>query len=186
MFSLEAPSDAQIDTLIRSIEAEAEDEIKRILITTAAATVGIISKAYEVKIYQQPPGVFGRPKDAGKPLAQAVQYEVTGDGASVFTNKKEAGYLEFGTGIYNTVGTRKPITPKRASRLAYPFWTLPPDFKGMAIYRQNVRGSIPAGAKGLVLSKKVDGIKPVPVWFNPATLKAIDRVLEQQIGKSFS
>ncbi len=185
MFYIQGPSDAEINSFIRSLEKRAEGEVKTILINTAAATVGIIAKAYEILVYSRPPGVFGRPKDSGKPLAQAVQYEVTQDGATVFTNKKEAAYLEFGTGIYNTIGARKPITPKRSKRLAFPFWKLPEDFKGYAIYAPNVRGSLPAGAKGLVLAKKVDGIKAVPVWFNPATTKAIERVLESETGKSF-
>lgn len=185
MFEIIGPSDAAINALVRSYEKLADEEAKQILIKTAKGSVTVISQAYNILIYGTPPGVFGRPKDDGKPLAQAVQSEATDTGARVFTTKPEAAYLEFGTGIYNTMGARKPIRPKKAKRLAFPFWTLPQDFKGYAIYRKDVKGPLPPGAKGLVLAREVDGVKARPVWFSPLTIKAIERILEVEIKRGF-
>lgn len=184
-FSIEGPSNAEIDALVASIRTEVETEIQGILTATAAGAVAVISRAYQILVYSAPPGVFGAPKNAGKPLAQAVSLEVEPDGVTVFTSKKEAGYVEFGTGVYATIGPRRPITPKRAKHLAFPYWTLPPDFHGFTIPRANARGSLPAGAQGLVIAKKIQGMQARPVWFNPATLNAIEKILDAEIQRSF-
>lgn len=186
----QGPSNAEIEKQIDSLQNVAEGRVSEAIgnITTGAAA--IIKLAYQKKIYQTPIGAFGYPKDQNQTLAQAVQTETDGLNGEVFTNKPEASYVEFGTGIYNTKGAKKPIRPKRAGGfLAFPVWQLPPRFKGYFIDREDTSFQIlgkdlPFGAIGVVLAKEVDGMRARPVWGEPEVLKAISRLVEVEVKEA--
>jgi hypothetical protein len=181
-FTIDGPGGDAINAVLATLKAQVQARADAILTDIGEGVVTVVSKAYEAIIYSGlAGGVFGNPKWQGKQLAQSVQYERSPNKLVVFTNKKEAAYVEFGTGIFATVGPKSPITPKRAKRLAFPVWQLPTDFKGVFIPRADVKGNLAFGAIGLVLARKVQGMRPRPVWENPAVEKAILQVIEQAV-----
>jgi hypothetical protein len=186
-FTIEGPSEDEINRVLAELQEEAKAAAGQFMGRLAAGTAALIKIAYREKVYQKPEGVFGYPKSQNQSLGQAVQFEVDFENleAAVFTNRPEAPFVEFGTGIFNLVGRpKKPIRPKRGKVLAFAVWKLPTGFRGIFIPRNEADGPVPFGAIGVVLVKKVAGMQPRPVWNDEDVEKAIDRLIDLEAEKT--
>ena len=175
----EGPSDDDIEKVIDEIARRIEGGAPRFIKSCVVGAQGLLKRAYNAAVYEKPSSYFGYPRDKNQTLAQAVIAETSGLHGSVYTTKREASFVEFGTGFYATRGARGRITPRAKKLLAYPVWRLPQGFKGRFVPREKTKGrNVPYDAIGLVLSKSVRGMRPRPVWTSPPVLKAVEKIIE--------
>ena len=146
--------------------------------TVAAGMQRYVRGQYQVKVYQSPIAAFGYPRSRSKALSQSVEIDFKPKEllAIVFTNKQNAKYVEFGTGIYSTVGKKARIKAKSGKALAFPVYRLPNGFKGLFIKKGKAK-KLPSGAIGLVIAKSVRGMKPRPIWTAKETQSFMNKLM---------
>ena len=176
MITIQGPDGDEVKAAIADIRLQIAAKKTAMLSTIGLGVVAILTTAYSTLKKQS---VFGSPKNSGQPLAQSVQAEFDSDSTTIYTPKKEAGYIEFGTGLYATIGTPHRIYPKVARFLAFDVSRLPSDFRGAFIPREKSKRPLLSGSIGTVLTRSSEGMKARPIWFNPATQKAIVNLIQQ-------
>ena len=177
MITIQGPDGDEVKAAIADIRLQIAAKKSLMLSRIGLGVVAILRTAYEQKVKKT--SVFGSPKVSQESLPMAVGAEYETDSVTIFTSKKQAAYVEFGTGLFATVGTPHRIYPKVSKFLAFDVERLPADFKGAFIPREKSKRPLLSGSIGTVLTRSSEGMRPRPVWFNPSTQKSIVNLIQQ-------